>query len=82
MSTEELKQAIQKIKDNGIKIHELSQESRELRAKIVEQIESLGLGKVTEEKPIRFLVESSIVSVVRAKSSNEITVTFEPINVI
>lgn len=72
---DELKADIHRVLKIGILITELSKESKELRAKIVNSIESLGLGKVNEDEYVEFVLDDNIlVKVKKVKLDKDYTI--------
>lgn len=77
---DELKTDIEQFLEIARTLTELSKRSRELRIKIGESIESLGLGKVTEDDYVEFLNETSLIRVKKAKGEKDYTILSKPLS--
>lgn len=72
----ELMQKVKRFTDIGKEIADLSEESRKLRKEIAEAVDELKLGRVeiNDTEPVEFLIGNILVSVVKAKGSNDYTI--------
>lgn len=77
-----LLETVLRIKQIGIEIAALSKESKQLRADTATCINELGIGTVTENEPVSFVVDNLLVSVIKARGENDFTVTFKDIVII
>lgn len=79
-----LEQTLIQIKDNGLTIARCSAESKKLRAEVAKIVTASGLGEVNDKTPIEFMLanEPEVVSVIKAKESNDITITFKSLKVL
>lgn len=69
--------AVLRIKEIGVEIAKLSLESKDLRKQVAEEIQSSGLGSVTEVESVEFLIGNLRVSVIQEKGGKDFTVTFK-----
>ena len=72
-----LAESILRVKEIGVEIAKLSLESKELRKQIAQDVESSGLGTVSEVESVEFLIGNLRVSVIQEKGGKDFTVTFK-----
>jgi hypothetical protein len=74
--TEQLKQRINRIKEIGAEITALQEESKKLRKEVAFDYVSK-FATLSEDTPVRLLVDGHLVLVLIARGNKDYTVTFE-----
>lgn len=81
--SQELKNNILRIKQIGIQIAALSDESKSLRSAVAAAVEEQGFGHVTSDESVDLLLDNLLVSVIKERGgSKDFTVTFKELKVL